>query len=695
MATQRCPACGTLHDVSIFVSGKKVKCSSCGLHFVVQRPESMIAPAGAEVSQAGGNQAVKPPEQPEAKERKPRAADAIPKAPPSDGDTTPGTEGLEIAGFEIHEMLGKGGMGRVYRARQVSLNRWVAIKILNEDLAKHHSFIRRFEKESGALAALNHPNITLIIDRGHNKDTYYFIMEYVDGKSLRQKINARPDLEEIIDLAIVLCDAVDHAHKRSVIHRDLKPENVLFTTDGLLKVADFGLANIVGPDRRWELTRTQVSMGTVNYMAPEQRRDAKHVDHRADIYSLGVILYEMLVGELPLGRFDPPSKKRKDVDSRTDQLVLKMLDFDPDRRPQQAGLVAATLRSIYNRKATRQTGDDRKKQAGVKVDSREDTHESPLLPTPEPVEPGSVMSGAGEQKTPRSARRKHGKGLSSLLLWSIGALFLILAGVAIVVTVLLHSGLEDEPGDMLVQVEGEDFSVKVVHPREVAYLSPATVERRGDETATRFDFMPSTKPVEPVTFIGGDWEAERGRLVQDSCRDKFVINQVPARALFGEATVPEGMLLSITLSAQRSTYRKPGGGELKMEQFLENAVGGVRVLLPLGVEYRAGLGFMDADGTGLEVLLPLGDGKQGQLVRHGVGMEGKDSEFAIEKGLLSGQDQDLKLQLSFAQGRVKMKAQDVELLDELAGFPLKFRGSPSVACQNMRCVLSVVEYSVR
>ncbi|RME29861.1 MAG: serine/threonine protein kinase, partial [Deltaproteobacteria bacterium] len=335
MATQACPACGTLHDVGIYVSGKRIRCRACGIPFTVQRAESLVAARAFRSRHAVIRQPSRPFQPPARSSARQRKA----------ADTTPSGGSLFVPGYQIKEMLGKGGMGRVYRALQVSLDRWVAIKVLNEDLAKHHSFIRRFEKESGALASLNHPNIIAIYDRGCHEGVYYFVMEYVGGPSLRRRMHDGLKVRECVQIMSTLCKAVAHAHRRSVIHRDIKPENVLFTEEGVLKVADFGLANIIAPDGRWELTRTRVSMGTVNYMAPEQRRDAKHVDGRADIYSLGVIFYEMLTGEFPVGRFQPPSRLRPGLDPRLDRIVMRMLESQPSRRPQNADLIAATLDS--------------------------------------------------------------------------------------------------------------------------------------------------------------------------------------------------------------------------------------------------------------------------------------------------------------------------------------------------------------
>ena len=182
----------------------------------------------------------------------------------------------ELPGLELLEILGRGGMGEVWLARQRSLGRTVAVKVLPPRLAKDEEFVSRFDKEATALAALSHPNIVQIIDRGVSGEHYYFVMEYVEGQSLRHALSGREPLTPAQSLKVLLqvARAVECAHAKNIIHRDLKPENI--QQDGRLhaKVADFGLAGIREPDSEKHLTATAVAMGTLNYMAPEQRRDA-------------------------------------------------------------------------------------------------------------------------------------------------------------------------------------------------------------------------------------------------------------------------------------------------------------------------------------------------------------------------------------------------------------------------------------
>lgn len=249
--------------------------------------------------------------------------------------------------LEIVELIGAGGMGAVYKARQKGLDRWVALKILPEEFGHDSKFALRFTREVRALARLNHPNIVSVHEFNHVGKTYYFLMEYVDGPTLRDVVRQhqlRP--EQALAIVPHLCDALQYAHDHGVVHRDIKPENILLTKDGRVKIADFGLSRLLGSDSQQDaLTGTHQVMGTPRYMAPEQLEGAHRVDHRADIYSLGVVFYEMLTGELPIGRFAAPSEKVR-VDVRIDDVVLRTLEKQPERRYQHASEVKSDVESI-------------------------------------------------------------------------------------------------------------------------------------------------------------------------------------------------------------------------------------------------------------------------------------------------------------------------------------------------------------
>ena len=244
--------------------------------------------------------------------------------------------GVAFPELAIEAAIGRGGSGVVYRVRQTKLGRLAALKILAADLvAKDPTFQERLQREGQALAALDHPGILKVYDFGERAGRYYLLTEFVDGIDLR-KLLAMGELapEEALRLVAPICAALQYAHDHGIVHRDVKPENVLLDLDGNVKLADFGLARLVAPGAAAPLTRDSQRLGTPHYMAPEQWRGAA-VDHRADIFALGVVLYELLTGQLPVGDFAPPSQ-RPGVPRRLDQVVKKALAQDPERRYQQA-----------------------------------------------------------------------------------------------------------------------------------------------------------------------------------------------------------------------------------------------------------------------------------------------------------------------------------------------------------------------
>jgi predicted Ser/Thr protein kinase len=249
--------------------------------------------------------------------------------------------------LDILGLLGHGGMGAVYQARQRGLDRLVALKILPPQISAEHAFAERFAREARALARLSHPNIVTVFDLGKSGALYYFLMEFVDGMNLRQLMETyRLTPRETLGIVPQICDALEYAHGEGIVHRDIKPENILVDRRGRVKVADFGLSKLLEPGPRdVQLTQTGQVLGTMHYMAPEQLEKPLEVDQRADIYSLGVLLYEMLTGGLPLGRFELPSKKVA-VDARLDELVLHAMERDPRQRCQSASEVRMRLETI-------------------------------------------------------------------------------------------------------------------------------------------------------------------------------------------------------------------------------------------------------------------------------------------------------------------------------------------------------------
>ncbi len=249
--------------------------------------------------------------------------------------------------LEILEVLGQGGMGVVYKARQKSLDRLVALKLLNVPESFGPDFAERFAREARALASLSHPSIVTVYDSGRAGERYYLMMEFVDGANLHQMIHGNElKSSQALEIVSQICDALQFAHEAGVVHRDIKPENILVDKQGRVKIADFGLAKILDqPGKGPRLTGAYQVMGTTHYMAPEQLERPLEVDHRADIYSLGVVFYELLTGELPIGRFQPPSNKVQ-VDVRLDDVVLRTLEKEPHLRYQKVSEVRTAVDGI-------------------------------------------------------------------------------------------------------------------------------------------------------------------------------------------------------------------------------------------------------------------------------------------------------------------------------------------------------------
>ncbi len=281
--------------------------------------------------------------------------------PPSVGELAP-----QFPQFEILELIGQGGMGAVYKVRQKELDRIVALKILPHAIGRSPAFSSRFAREAKALAKLNHPGIVTIHEFGQtsassssHQPLYFILMEFVDGVNLARLLQSgRISPREALAIVPQICDALQFAHDQGIVHRDIKPENILLDRLGRVKVADFGIAKIVASvcDRRTdeddEQRRSQTDatlagkiMGTPQYMAPEQIEHPSEVDHRADIYALGVVFYQMLTGELPGKDLQAPSRKVR-IDVRLDEIVLKAMEKNPELRFQQVSVMRTRVEGL-------------------------------------------------------------------------------------------------------------------------------------------------------------------------------------------------------------------------------------------------------------------------------------------------------------------------------------------------------------
>jgi predicted Ser/Thr protein kinase len=274
--------------------------------------------------------------------------------------------------YEVAGKLGQGGMAVVYKGVQSSLNRAVAIKVLPPQFATTPELLARFDREAAIVAKLTHSNIVQVIDRGRQDNLLYIVMEYVEGQSLDKVIQSGGlSLSLVIDYASQICDGLDYAHKAGVVHRDLKPANILVDQrTGRVKIADFGIASLETTDSGLAtLTVERSAIGTMNYMSPEQRVDSHRVTASTDIFSLGVILYEMLTGKIPVGRYKAPSMIRQDIPLGFDTIVNRCLAESPSDRYTSAGQVRDELQSLTVRRTAPRSfsvlGRFNKRQQGV------------------------------------------------------------------------------------------------------------------------------------------------------------------------------------------------------------------------------------------------------------------------------------------------------------------------------------------
>ncbi len=331
-----CPACREVNSITSYAPGVEYRCPRCRSLMVLTDP----------ARPKGGLKAAPPPYVEEH------------KVPETDEDPL---ISKVIGGCQILKKIARGGMGVVYEARQLNLGRIVAIKILSEELAKDRTYVERFIQEARSAAVLSHGNIVHINDVGEHNGIFYFIMEHIDGENLRDILQRGVlEVSRAVEIGLQVSHALQHAHSRGIIHRDIKPENIIVTPEGVVKLADMGLAKRVAPGSATGITNAGSILGTPFFMAPEQAKDFRQVDRRSDIYSLGVTLYKALTGKVPFDGRSPievmikaidgkhPSIRelRPEVPADLEAVVERMMDRDPDRRFQDSSDVIAALKAV-------------------------------------------------------------------------------------------------------------------------------------------------------------------------------------------------------------------------------------------------------------------------------------------------------------------------------------------------------------
>jgi len=365
-----CPFCRVEYPVDSYQRGSTHKCTRCMELLVLGGPDSVVLPVESSPIQAMAPASAAELADGAAPADGAALADGAASSPvdPSDGpgaapdsqneppESRPEAErdsyiGKVFGGCQILDKVAHGGMGVVYKARQLNLGRTVAVKILSGELARDSTFVRRFIQEARSAAQLSHGNIVHINDVGEYQGVFYFVMEYVDGHNLKELLKTQEILEvpRTVEIITQVCHALRHSHSRGIIHRDIKPENIMLTREGVVKLADLGLAKRLAGENSLGLTHAGSILGTPFYMAPEQAKDFSTVDHRSDIYSLGVTMYRALTGKVPYdgrspievmikaieGRRVPVRELREEVPKAVEKIVDKMMHRQPEKRYQQ------------------------------------------------------------------------------------------------------------------------------------------------------------------------------------------------------------------------------------------------------------------------------------------------------------------------------------------------------------------------
>ena len=389
--------------------------------------------------------------------------------------------------YEVIKSIGEGGMANVYLAHDLILDRDVAVKVLRGDLAGDEKFVRRFQREALSASSLSHPNIVEMYDVGEDNGTYYIVMEYIDGKTLKQLIKKRGalTLSECIDIMVQLTDGIDQAHESYIIHRDLKPQNIMIQDSGEIKITDFGIAMALN---NTQLTQTNSVMGSVHYLPPEQA-SGKGATVKSDIYSMGILFYELLTGNLPFRgdnaveiafkhiKNDIPSVRESNpsIPQSIENIVLKATAKNPKNRYNSAKEMHDDLLSALNEDRINEP------RIGFKYPEHDgEITKEEILPT-----------GEDEKKKPELIEEEEETSKSSIVLWILSGIFIVII-LALVGVFLIYPSLAKVPDVVIPNVS----KMTVIEAEQA-------LKKLGFEVATQVEYV-------------GDDEIEKGLVVKTS-----------------------------------------------------------------------------------------------------------------------------------------------------------------------------------
>ena len=501
------------------------------------------------------------------------------------------------ARYELIERIGGGGMALVYKARDLLLNRNVAVKVLRPQFTHDDDFVRRFRREAQAAASLSHPNIVSIYDVGQEDDLHYIVMEYVDGPNLNEIIQERAPLqpEEAVRIASQICDALDHAHSNQVIHRDIKPHNILIGKNGRVKVTDFGIARAAAAST---ITQTGSVVGSVHYFSPEHAKGVT-AGEKSDIYSLGIVLYQMLTGRLPfLGEspisvalkhlrepFDRPRKVNPLIPQSLENVVLRAMRKDPKERYPSARAMLQDLETCLAPERLNEPPiefdsdqDEEMDKTLVMPALRPDMRQSVVYPDDDAEEPEDLWDSEGLEDKPRrrwilpTVLSVFGLAIIGALIWAIMELRQELSPKDVEVPTVINMKL----ADAIRTLEEAGLNVDETVLEEVRPdLEEGIVIKQSKQDikvkeGSIITLTVSKKPELPVmaNFRGKTWDeavAALGELgvnpdniipreVFDDSQPGTILDQRPRE---GEAFDPEDAIISFTISKGKETFPMP------------------------------------------------------------------------------------------------------------------------------------------